>query len=69
MLAGDQHSPCRLMFLGGTVKISISEHQPDTVVVFGEYADGSDYLELPTRETVAIYTGKQCPLCVITTIS
>ena len=40
------------------MRISLSEDKPNTVVVYGEYSDGSEYVEIPTKDKVRIYTGK-----------
>ena len=39
--------------------MSLSQDRPDVVIVYGEYDDGSEYAEIPTRNKVRIYTGKQ----------
>ena len=40
------------------MNFTISQDKPDKVVVFGEYADGSAYVELDVVEGVKIFTGK-----------
>ena len=45
------------MFSGGTVNFTISEDKPDVLVVFGEYEDGSAYVQLPLLEGVKVFTG------------
>ena len=39
------------------MNFTISQDKRDKMVVFGEYADGSAYVELPIIEGVRVYTG------------
>ena len=40
------------------MNFTISQDKRDKVVVFGEYADGSAYVELDVSQGVKIFTGK-----------
>ena len=39
------------------MNFTISQDKRDKMVVFGEYADGSAYVELPVFQGVQVYTG------------
>ena len=41
------------------MKISLTEDKPDTVYVFSDPDDESEFIEVPIRNTVSIYTGKE----------
>ena len=43
--------------VGGTVNFTISDDKPDVLVVFGEYDDGSAYVEISLDDGSHIYTG------------
>ena len=39
------------------MNFTISQDKRDKMVVFGEYADGNAYVELPIIDGVRVYTG------------
>ena len=46
-----------MKYSGGSVNFTISQDKRDKVVVFGEYADGSAYVELDVLKGINFYTG------------